>query len=116
MKELVEQHIRKVSKIENFSSSDVDVDVILQALYQVSEIKLESLAWYVLKLVFQAMWELKSHEYIENHYIMDTLKARLQARRVRSNSINILHIYFIAFHRFTTNLSAIAMKIQNYWV
>jgi hypothetical protein len=28
------------------------------------------------------MWELKSHEYIENHFIMDRLKARLQAKRV----------------------------------
>ena len=29
------------------------------------------------------MWELKSHEYIENHFIMDRLKARLQKNRVR---------------------------------
>jgi len=28
------------------------------------------------------MWELKSHEYIENTFIMDKLKARLQKKRV----------------------------------
>lgn len=65
MKELVERHLRQVDKIENFSSAELseEIDVTLQAVYQ-------------------AMWELKSHEYIENHYIMDRLKARLQARRV----------------------------------
>ena len=36
-----------------------------------------------LQAVYEAMWELKSHEIIENEYIMDTLKARLQARQVR---------------------------------
>ena len=35
-----------------------------------------------LQAVYEAMWELKSHEIIENQYIMDTLKARLQARQV----------------------------------
>ena len=35
-----------------------------------------------LQAVYEAMWELKSHEIIENEYIMDTLKARLQARQV----------------------------------
>ena len=37
-----------------------------------------------LQAVYEAMWELKSHEIIENEYIMDTLKARLQARQVRT--------------------------------
>ena len=37
----------------------------------------------ILQSVYEAMWELKSHEYIENHFIMDRLKERLQARRVR---------------------------------
>ena len=36
-----------------------------------------------LQAVYEAMWELKSHEIIENEYIMDTLKARLQARQVK---------------------------------
>lgn len=31
------------------------------------------------------MWELKSHEYIENHYIMDKLKARLQKKQARAS-------------------------------
>ena len=35
-----------------------------------------------LQAVYEAMWELKSHEIIENEYIMGTLKARLQARQV----------------------------------
>ena len=35
-----------------------------------------------LQAVYEAMWELKSHEIIENEYIMDILKARLQARQV----------------------------------
>ena len=35
-----------------------------------------------LQAVYEAMWELKSHEMIENEYIMGTLKARLQARQV----------------------------------
>lgn len=35
-----------------------------------------------LQAVYEAMWELKSHEYIENHYIMNRLKARLHARQV----------------------------------
>ena len=35
-----------------------------------------------LQAIYEAMWELKSHEYIENHYIMDQLKQRLQSRQV----------------------------------
>ena len=35
-----------------------------------------------LQAVYEAMWELKSHEIIENEYIMEILKARLQARQV----------------------------------
>ena len=35
-----------------------------------------------LQAVYEAMWELKSHEIIENQFIMDTLKARLQSRQV----------------------------------
>ena len=42
-----------------------------------------------LQAVYEAMWELKSHEIIENEYIMDTLKARLQARQVRTVVKNI---------------------------
>ena len=41
-----------------------------------------------LQAVYEAMWELKSHEIIENEYIMDTLKARLQARQVRTVTQN----------------------------
>jgi hypothetical protein len=35
-----------------------------------------------LQAVYEAMWELKTHEYIENNYIMNRLKARLQTKRV----------------------------------
>ena len=35
-----------------------------------------------LQAIYEAMWEMKTHEYIENHYIMDILKQRLQSRRV----------------------------------
>ena len=35
-----------------------------------------------LQAIYEAMWEMKTHEYIENHYIMDQLKQRLQSRRV----------------------------------
>ena len=35
-----------------------------------------------LQAIYEAMWELKTHEYIENHYIMDQLKTRLHARQV----------------------------------
>ena len=37
-----------------------------------------------LQAIYEAMWEMKTHEYIENHYIMDQLKQRLQSRRVSS--------------------------------
>ena len=40
----------------------------------------------VFQAVYEAMWELKSHEYIENHFIMDTLKKRLQSRKVNKTS------------------------------
>ena len=40
----------------------------------------------VSQAVYEAMWELKSHEYIENHFIMDTLKKRLQSRKVKKTS------------------------------
>ena len=40
-----------------------------------------------LQAVYEAMWELKTHEYIENNYIMNRLKARLQTKRVNLNSI-----------------------------
>ena len=39
-----------------------------------------------LQAVYEAMWELKSHEIIENEYIMEILKARLQARQVSKAS------------------------------
>ena len=48
---------------------------------QIEEDSPESLE-FLLQEVYSAMWELKSHEYIENTFIMDRLKARLQARRV----------------------------------
>ncbi len=35
-----------------------------------------------LQAVYEAMWELKTHEYIENNVIMNRLKARLQTKRV----------------------------------
>ena len=47
--------------------------------------------WYVFQAVYEAMWELKSHEYIENHYIMDKLKARLQAKRVYNQLVCNCH-------------------------
>jgi hypothetical protein len=37
--------------------------------------------------VYEAMWEMKTHEYIENNYIMNRLKARLQTKRVRDRRI-----------------------------
>ena len=40
----------------------------------------------ILQAIFEAMWEMKTHEYIENHYIMDQLKSRLQSRRVSTSS------------------------------
>lgn len=40
-----------------------------------------------LQAVYEAMWELKTHEYIENNYIMNRLKARLQTKRVSSLKI-----------------------------
>ena len=40
----------------------------------------------ILQAIFEAMWEMKTHEYIENHYIMDQLKSRLQSRRVSTLS------------------------------
>lgn len=44
-----------------------------------------------LQAVYEAMWELKSHEIIENEYIMDTLKARLQARQVFNEAVCNCH-------------------------
>ena len=64
MKELVEAHLTKVREIKSFSVAPED---LLQAVYE-------------------AMWELKSHEYIENHFIMDRLKERLQAKRVSAGA------------------------------
>ena len=64
MKELVEAHLTKVREIKSFSVAPED---LLQAVYE-------------------AMWELKSHEYIENHFIMDRLKERLQAKRVSAST------------------------------
>ena len=36
----------------------------------------------ILQAIYEAMWEMKSHEYIENQYIMNRLKQRLQTKRV----------------------------------
>jgi len=44
-----------------------------------------------LQAVYEAMWELKSHEYIENHFIMDTLKKRLQSRKVFNEAVCNCH-------------------------
>ncbi len=65
MKELVDAHLRRVDRIGEFTSAESAsaLDALLQAVYE-------------------AMWELKSHEYIENHFIMDKLKARLQKKQV----------------------------------
>ena len=68
MKELVEAHLTKVREIKSFSVAPED---LLQAVYE-------------------AMWELKSHEYIENHFIMDRLKKRLQSRQV-NDPLLLLH-------------------------
>ena len=54
---------------------------------QVKDSSQESLD-ILLQDVYSAMWELKSHEYIENTFIMDRLKARLQARRVSRLNCN----------------------------
>ena len=59
MKELVSWPLLEAAKIEDVN----EFEPTLQAIYE-------------------AMWELKTHEYIENHFIMDTLKKRLQSRRV----------------------------------
>jgi len=69
MKELVEAHLTKVREIKSFSVAPED---LLQAVYE-------------------AMWELKSHEYIENHFIMDRLKERLQAKRVYNQLVCNCH-------------------------
>ena len=63
MLELVNSNIRPVETTDLGSSPGESLDTLLQDVYS-------------------AMWELKSHEYIENTFIMDRLKARLQARRV----------------------------------
>lgn len=44
-----------------------------------------------LQAVYEAMWELKTHEYIENTYIMKRLKARLHKKRVSRLFIAKLH-------------------------
>ena len=52
-----------------------------------------------LQAVYEAMWELKTHEYIENNYIMNRLKARLQTKRVRSDMFkDILNDYLSYEH------------------
>ena len=46
-----------------------------------------------LQAIYEAMWEMKTHEYIENHYIMDQLKQRLQTRQVcfaRNFQMNVI--------------------------
>jgi len=45
----------------------------------------------ILQAIFEAMWEMKTHEYIENHYIMDQLKSRLQSRRVYNEVVCNCH-------------------------
>lgn len=65
MKELLQDQIQQLKEVKDFSTRDTE--------------SLETL----LQEVYEAMWEMKSHEYIENHFIMDRLKARLQAKQVR---------------------------------
>ena len=78
LKELAEAHLKQVGGIKKFSSvggrkgSSSAGDPVPDGLAE------------LLQAVYEAMWELKSHEYIENHFIMDRLKARLQAKRVRA--------------------------------
>ncbi len=55
--------------------------VIISFLF--SRLHLSLFPLVLVQAVYEAMWELKSHEYIENHYIMDKLKERLQKKRVR---------------------------------
>ncbi len=55
--------------------------VIISFLFSLLHLSLFALV--LVQAVYEAMWELKSHEYIENHYIMDKLKERLQKKRVR---------------------------------
>ncbi len=79
MKELVEAHLKQVREIKNFScvgsgGGGADGGPPQQQVPPALE--------EILQAVYEAMWELKSHEYIENHFIMDRLKARLQAKRV----------------------------------
>ena len=58
-----------------------------------------------LQAIYEAMWEMKTHEYIENHYIMDTLKQRLQSRRVNffSLEISFLSQWYFCFKPFLVN-------------
>ena len=51
----------------------------------------------ILQAIFEAMWEMKTHEYIENHYIMDQLKSRLQSRRVSTYMIVSSYLYTFCF-------------------
>ncbi len=69
MKELVSWPLTEAAKVDDVH----DLEPSLQAIYE-------------------AMWEMKTHEYIENHYIMDRLKARLQSRRVGHRVLAGLHL------------------------
>ena len=64
-----------------------------------------------LQAIYEAMWELKTHEYIENHYIMDTLKQRLHSRRVRPSSLLSRHI---CFDNYTSHCSKYSFFVQKF--
>eukprot|EP00094_Tigriopus_californicus_P002281 TCALIF_02202-PA protein Name:"Similar to Fbxl5 F-box/LRR-repeat protein 5 (Mus musculus)" AED:0.08 eAED:0.08 QI:0/0/0/1/1/1/3/0/526 len=73
MKELLQDQIQQLKEVKDFSTRDTE--------------SLETL----LQEVYEAMWEMKSHEYIENHFIMDRLKARLQAKQVYNQLVCNCH-------------------------
>ena len=64
-----------------------------------------------LQAIYEAMWELKTHEYIENHYIMDTLKQRLHSRRVRPSLSLSRHI---CFEYYTLHCSKSSFFVQKF--
>ena len=64
-----------------------------------------------LQAIYEAMWELKTHEYIENHYIMDTLKQRLHSRRVRPSLSLSRHI---CFDYYTLHCSKSSFFVQKF--
>uniref|UniRef100_A0A0K2UHQ8 F-box domain-containing protein n=1 Tax=Lepeophtheirus salmonis TaxID=72036 RepID=A0A0K2UHQ8_LEPSM len=70
MKELVDLNLCKLENLRDFTSGDVGG---------------------ILQRIYVSMWELKSHEYIEDTYILNRLKDRLQARRVYNKVVCNCH-------------------------